>query len=403
MKALMLFKWRIVCQAILIITGCGDRKNVNIGSCMKKLIIFILFAFTTSINAFSQTDSLLTVTALGVGKNEKIAKEEALRNAVEQVVGVYIDYQTKVKNYRLISDEILSYSDGFISNYKIIDSKIEGDLVKLTIKATVSQRKVEKKLVELQISEIDVDGESLFGEAFTKIDRNKKAVRILKDLFKDYPQSAYRVLIQQPKIINTSIKGKTQIELSYRIEWIPSYYQRVLDTYQKIGVSHLKKTKYSSYYSIPWKMKEDIFNEYGYTSQISIITGLKDNGCWGSHTTKLFTLVSKEVAGEVVPPKYGCPFYIHLEFKNKYNKTLYTITIEGPMNNLGIRWSNIAGRPILEIDFFPPDINLPYIRRVTYEEKSKSVINRTKIINKWIDLNILEKTISIEGYISSEK
>ena len=53
-----------------------------------------------------------TVTAEGQGRNRHYALKDAWRNAVDNSVGGYIVSETRVKNYQLISDKILSFSEG---------------------------------------------------------------------------------------------------------------------------------------------------------------------------------------------------------------------------------------------------------------------------------------------------
>ena len=57
------------------------------------------------------------VIAEGVGDSHDNAIKDAFRNAVRQVVGVYVDSETLVKNDKLVDDKILTLSNGFINDY----------------------------------------------------------------------------------------------------------------------------------------------------------------------------------------------------------------------------------------------------------------------------------------------
>lgn len=48
------------------------------------------------------------------------AIEDALRRAVEQAVGTYIQSETLVENFMLVKDEILSRARGFVKSYKVV-------------------------------------------------------------------------------------------------------------------------------------------------------------------------------------------------------------------------------------------------------------------------------------------
>ena len=79
------------------------------------------------------------------------AVKDALRNAVEQVVGTMISSQSKVENYQLISDVIYSKSQGFVQKYEIISEAPEGSTYHIKVKAFVSKSGVKDKLMALHL------------------------------------------------------------------------------------------------------------------------------------------------------------------------------------------------------------------------------------------------------------
>ena len=83
---------------------------------MKKLIIIIglITLFLLSGMAFARS-----VSVVGTGLTATEAENDALRNAVEQAVGVLVDSETLVRNHVLLRDEIYTKSRGFITNYSI--------------------------------------------------------------------------------------------------------------------------------------------------------------------------------------------------------------------------------------------------------------------------------------------
>ena len=61
-----------------------------------------------------QTGDTISVVATGIGKDRDEALKSALRAAVEQAVGVLVDAETLVTNDKLVTDKILTFSDGFV-------------------------------------------------------------------------------------------------------------------------------------------------------------------------------------------------------------------------------------------------------------------------------------------------
>ena len=91
-----------------------------------------------------------------VAGRQDLARESALRNAlrsaVEQVVGVMIQSESVVDNFALVKDKLATQSAGFIRRYSIIDEKCTGELCSVQVKALVSRSKLEKGLESLGLT-----------------------------------------------------------------------------------------------------------------------------------------------------------------------------------------------------------------------------------------------------------
>ena len=119
------------------------------------LVIVILF-FTFSNIVYSQgmeviVEGMSEVSNGDLVQAKDMAQENALRNAVEQAVGVTIDAETKTENHELIEDSIYSQSRGYVSEYDIIDSRSEGDIFFIEIRAVVKEDILEDDLDDLDL------------------------------------------------------------------------------------------------------------------------------------------------------------------------------------------------------------------------------------------------------------
>ncbi|MEI7422420.1 MAG: hypothetical protein WCK18_10010 [Prolixibacteraceae bacterium] len=82
------------------------------------IIIWNLF---NVIPSYSQTENKVAVlTVSGSGKTQEEAKQNALRNAIEQAFGAFISSNTQILNDELLKDEIVSVSSGNIQEYMVI-------------------------------------------------------------------------------------------------------------------------------------------------------------------------------------------------------------------------------------------------------------------------------------------
>ncbi|MBR1760940.1 MAG: hypothetical protein IJ741_07150 [Schwartzia sp.] len=77
------------------------------------------------------------VTATGQGATERDALHAAMREAIEQSVGVLVDSKTYVENYRVIHDRIYTHSEGYIAGYEVLRSEYKAGYYETTIRADV--------------------------------------------------------------------------------------------------------------------------------------------------------------------------------------------------------------------------------------------------------------------------
>ena len=187
----------------------------------------------------AEQQTLPTVTvvmATGVGTDASKALKKALMNAVEQAVGLIVDAETVVKNEKVIKDEILTYSDGFVEKFeKLKEAKDDDGLWEVKVKAVVRKLQLIEKLKASKVSLIQVDGQSLFGQVVTQVEGGKNAAKLLEKAFEGLPLNllSAEILNPQPKIIKKSdaeITAGWTVLLAYNHK---AYYDKVVPALQK--------------------------------------------------------------------------------------------------------------------------------------------------------------------------
>lgn len=124
---------------------------------MKKGILFFLLAILFSYSqSFAQSQDVTATGVAAVLQGDKaIARDtainDALRKAVEQAVGTMVSSETVVENYQLIRDSILTKSQGYIQNYKVVSESPSPELYQVTISATVALGDLKNDLAALGI------------------------------------------------------------------------------------------------------------------------------------------------------------------------------------------------------------------------------------------------------------
>jgi hypothetical protein len=124
-----------------------------------KILLFILYVtILPLVPAWSQ--ETITVTAEGVADIPKnsmemarnIALEDAQKRAVEQVIGIMVVPQTRIKYYQSISDKILTKNKGYIKQYHVIGEIIDSGLLRVKIDADISLSRLSNDMTNIGIA-----------------------------------------------------------------------------------------------------------------------------------------------------------------------------------------------------------------------------------------------------------
>ena len=122
----------------------------------------------------------------GVGANRDEALKDAYRDAIERAVGLYVDAETVANNDQIVTDQVLTHSNAYITDYRELGMKqLNGGLVQLRILATVKKQALTTKLTDVmpaQTVKIDNTGlQNVHAQLVTKEKRAEDAAALLKN------------------------------------------------------------------------------------------------------------------------------------------------------------------------------------------------------------------------------
>jgi len=118
---------------------------------LKKLWLIFLLTIPLSRSEAQSGSTQVQATGMGAITYNDIpaardrAVQDALRKAVEQTLGTFIDSQTRVENYMVVEDRILNWTRGYVKNYQILsERKAAEDMYEVSINATVDVSDLQK-------------------------------------------------------------------------------------------------------------------------------------------------------------------------------------------------------------------------------------------------------------------
>lgn len=106
-----------------------------------KTALFLLLLMLSSTCALAETAVDATGVAVISGDNSALARDaaigDALRKAVEQAIGTIVSSETMVANYRVLSDNVYTKTQGYIKSYDVVKEWQVSGLYQVLVRAVV--------------------------------------------------------------------------------------------------------------------------------------------------------------------------------------------------------------------------------------------------------------------------
>jgi len=211
-----------------------------------KIVLCVLAGLIFCSSAFSadaeEPEKTMKVIVTGIGADADAARLNAIRNAVEQVIGVYVSADTLVKNQAILKDEILGYSGGYVGDTRIVSEEHDRDgLIAVTIEADVVASKLKRKLEFLNIAVRNVEGKTLFNEATGRMEEKRSGAALLEKFISKYPQAAYNIEVGAPQIKSVDqATGKATLGISLKIRWDQAFLHELRSVMEQVARQELK-------------------------------------------------------------------------------------------------------------------------------------------------------------------
>jgi hypothetical protein len=88
----------------------------------------------------------------GVIGARRAAEAQALRNAVEKALGVYVSAQTLTQNYVMVRDQVVTNATGYATLKEVLKEQVLPQEVRVTVRAIVSLRPLAEQLKALKLT-----------------------------------------------------------------------------------------------------------------------------------------------------------------------------------------------------------------------------------------------------------
>jgi hypothetical protein len=116
------------------------------------LLVLAWFSSATHTVYAKPRDKIVTAEGRASGDNANAmeqARLDALRRAVQQACGEFINAQTVAKNYAAVYDRVMGSAAGYVTESEVVSRKVEDGVSICTVKATVSTESFESEWTRL--------------------------------------------------------------------------------------------------------------------------------------------------------------------------------------------------------------------------------------------------------------
>jgi hypothetical protein len=200
------------------------------------LMMILLFPQDTSAQSANKV-----VKVTGYGSNPNEARNDAVRQALQETMQQLIVVDRVIKDDQIIRDKIMSTMNGYVENFKELSIKKEGQQIAVQAEVTVSPSRIENFIGTSIGGGGSVSGTALFAESQRNITQRKVRGELFDRLFRGFPSE---VLETTSVKMSPSDRDPTvyimDIEMSFSKPWV--YALKSMLKALSIGGGTLKST-----------------------------------------------------------------------------------------------------------------------------------------------------------------
>lgn len=189
----------------------------------------VLSVIRIAINLGSGKQDYTQVDVVSEGATVEQARLEGFRTAVNQAVGSVVATQTQTQNQRLVRDEIINYSSGFVDRFEILEQQGYGNRVRLKMRVWVAESRLAHRLLGQSYDSQQVPGGRIGAQVETLLEERQQGDRLIEAVMQDYPHRAFDVQVGKSSVKFDDYR-RALIVTDVTIRWETRFVDAVRDT-----------------------------------------------------------------------------------------------------------------------------------------------------------------------------
>lgn len=184
------------------------------------VVACLFFAGCSSTNSGLHNNGKFTVT--GVGRTFEEAKNDGFARAVEFAVGAVILTDTQVRNDKLIKDEIVKHSAGYVDDFTILSKVVGENKVTLKMDVQVRSSKIAERVLNVSSASTRIQGQRISSQYQTFMQDRKTGDQVLNTVLQDFPSKAFNVK-RGDAVFGLDKERNAYISVPFELRWNYNY------------------------------------------------------------------------------------------------------------------------------------------------------------------------------------
>lgn len=164
------------------------------------------------------SDPIYVIEVVGEGRTPDEARNNGFRIAVEQAIGSVVASETAGQNGRLTRDEIISYSAGYVDQYKILKTEPSDYGQRITMEVSIRRSSLPRRLLGRSKTAGFVDGAVASVQLDTLNYERQQGDRLVDSVLADFPRRAFAIKLKNTEITYNNRRGYLEVPFELSVD-----------------------------------------------------------------------------------------------------------------------------------------------------------------------------------------
>jgi len=204
------------------------------------------------------------VHSVGVGSTVDLALEDGFKRAIEKVVGDIVVSSNETKNDRLVRNEILTHSAGYVDRYEIISAVKLADGYHVNVAVHVKSSRIANRILGGMDSTSTLQGDRMATQHSTYLKERNTGDKVIAEVLRSFPKNAFTVTRKDAQFQLRGDRAAVLI-VSYNMKWNKNYVKALNEMMAVMQDGQNSNTRQQRFFiqSIPignsWVGKTDVY------------------------------------------------------------------------------------------------------------------------------------------------